>query len=356
MKPGLIYTLLIVALVVAALWLLGRVLTPFLVGFAVAYLLDPPVQRLQRRGVNRGVAAFLVIFLFFLASGVVLVFLGPVLETQLVGLVQRLIEAARDLIERARPYIEQVLSETGAPGGGSLGSAGDIAGKVANSAIAVIVGLWSGGLAVVNVISLMLLTPVVAFYLLRDWPAVVARIDAWLPRDQAVTVRNLLRQIDERLAGFMRGQALVCLILGVFYAAGLTLSGLNYGLIVGLLSGVLTVIPFVGAIVGAGAAIIIAAFQFDDWVRVAIVAAVYAVGQFLESNVLSPKLVGERIGLHPVWLIFALLAGGELFGFVGVLLSVPAAATIGVLARFGVEHYLASPFFRGGRGSGGGGR
>jgi predicted PurR-regulated permease PerM len=340
--------LVLLALAIGLLWLLSPVLLPFFLGVAIAYVLDPAVRRLEAWTGNRTAATLAVMALFFIVLGAAIAVLAPILQRQGVGLVQRLIEASMNVYDRAVPYIEEQLREARVPQGAAP-NAGDIAGKVAGWAGGVVSGLWSGGLAVVNLISLLLITPIVSFYLLRDWPRIVHRIDTWLPREHADTIRKQIHLIDLRLAGFVRGQALVCLLMGIFYAVALTIVGLNYGLLMGLLVGLLTFIPVLGASIGAVVGLMIAVFQFGDAVHVAIVAAIFLVGQFIEGYILSPKLVGERIGLHPVWLLMGLLAFGTLFGFVGLLLAAPAAATIGVLAHFALERYLASPLYRGGR-------
>jgi predicted PurR-regulated permease PerM len=202
-----------------------------------------------------------------------------------------------------------------------------------------------GGLAVLNLLSLIFVTPVVAFYLLRDWDALIAKLDSWLPREQAEMIREQVREIDRTLAGFARGQATICLFLAAFYGVGLTAIGLDFGLAIGVLSGLLSFIPFVGSIVGLVGSLVLAYVQFDDWIWIAVTAGIFFLGQAIEGNILQPKLLGENVGLHPVWVIFALLAGGALFGFVGLLLAVPVAAVIGVLSRFTVRKYLASRFY-----------
>jgi len=334
----------LLAAAILILWLLSPVLLPFMLGVAIAYVLDPLVQRLEASGLARPVAAVSVILLFLIVVSVSIALLVPVLETQLAGLIQRLVEVVYDLANWARPMIQNL--QLGFGDVKDIG-AGDIAGRVLSWLGGAAAGLWSGGLALFHILSLVLITPIVAFYLLRDWPRIVAKVDGWLPRDHAETIREQLRLIDLRLAGFVRGQALVCLTLGIFYAIALTIAGLNYGLVVGLLTGLLIFIPFLGGALGFAISVTIALFQFDDWVRIAIVGAIFVVGQFSEAYIISPKLVGDRIGLHPVWLVLALLAGGALFGFVGVLIAVPVAATIGVLLRFALERYLASPLYRG---------
>ena len=208
--------------------------------------------------------------------------------------------------------------------------------------------LLSSALSLLNIVILIVVVPVVAFYLLLDWDRMVAKIDELLPRDHAPTIRMLARQIDGALASFIRGQGLVMLILGIYYAALLMLAGLQFGLVVGAVAGLLTFIPYVGALVGGILALGLALFQFwGEWWMIAIVAAIFFSGQFLEGNILTPKLVGSSVGLHPVWLLFALSVFGTLFGFVGMLVAVPVAAAIGVLARFGVEQYKEGLLYRG---------
>ena len=198
----------------------------------------------------------------------------------------------------------------------------------------------SGGLALFKLASLLIITPVVSFYLLRDWDRIIAHMNSLLPPGHASTIRGLTAEIDDTIAGFVRGQANVCLILGFYYGIALSLAGLESGLLVGFGAGLISFIPYVGASVGLVVGVAIAIAQFSDWLPVFLVAVIFIVGQVAESYVLTPKLVGDRVGLHPVWIIFALLAGGALFDFTGVLLAVPAAAVIGVLARFGQARYL----------------
>jgi predicted PurR-regulated permease PerM len=202
-------------------------------------------------------------------------------------------------------------------------------------------------MAIANLLSLFFITPVVTFYLLRDWDRIVAKIDALLPRQHAGVIRAQSREIDTTLAGFARGQATVCLILATYYATALMIAGLPFGLVVGMAAGLLTFIPYLGAIGGFVIAFGIALVNFDGWSGPIAVAAIFAAGQVVEGNVLTPKLVGDRVGLHPVWIIFALLAGGTLFGFLGLLLAVPVSAGIGVLVRFALSRYLASPVYLG---------
>jgi predicted PurR-regulated permease PerM len=337
----------VAAAIVAAIWLLSPVLLPFLVGLAIAYVLDPAVDRVERSGLGRIWATALVMAMFFLILIMIVLLLSPVLVDQVRGLSRWVVQAVGELQDLARPYLEKYLNQPqdGTEGKGAEGIgiatealkwAGGMAGR-----------LLHGGIVLFNILSLMFITPVVAFYLLRDWDSIVATVDLWLPREHAPTIRKLLQEIDSRMAGFLRGQALVCVMLGIFYAVGLTLVGLDYGLIIGLATGLVSFVPYIGMLLGAAVGLGVAFFQFDSWWMVAVVGGVFMLGQVIEGNFVSPILVGDRVGLHPVWLMLAVLAGGALFGFVGVLIAVPVAAAIAVLMRFGIERYLESPLYRG---------
>ncbi len=326
------------------LWFLGNVLLPFLVGGAIAYFLDPVADRLERAGLSR-VAATTVISLVAVVMVILLVLaVIPTLVSQMTALVNSAPDIARKLqgflLERfpdladSTSTIRQTLAEIGA----AIQARGA---ELAN-------GVLSSALGVISAIVFIVVVPVVAFYLLLDWDKMVARIDAMLPLDHAPTIRRLGREIDTVLAGFVRGQVSVCLILGTFYAMALMAAGLQFGLVVGAIAGAITFIPYVGSIIGGTLAVGLALFQFwGDWMQIGIIAAIFAAGQFFEGNVLTPKLVGKSVGLHPVWLLFALSAFGSVFGFVGMLIAVPVAAAIGVLTRFGVEQYRASLLYRG---------
>ena len=219
------------------------------------------------------------------------------------------------------------------------------AGAMLSVLVTAISRVIGSGFALFNVMTLLLVTPVVAFYLLRDWPTLVARIDGWLPRRYVSVLRAQAREVDRILSAWLRGQALCCIVLALFYATGLSLAGLDLGLIVGLAAGALSFIPYVGTITGAVISIGLALVQFSSWTEVLIVVGVFIVGQTLEGYVIYPRFLGDRVELHAVWVIFALFAGGAAFGFVGVLLAVPAAAVIGVLCRFWLHRYLHSPLY-----------
>ena len=326
-----------------ALFVLRDVLLPFVAGMAIAYFLDPMVDRCERAGIGRTTGTVVVLVVFtVLVFGFVLL-LVPVIKVQ----ADRLVVAAPAVLAMVESHLEAlVILLGGSPEDSVLDRFPDLTRNVAKWLGGVLGGLISSGIALLNLLSLIFITPIVAFYLLRDWDRLVAAIDDLLPRAQANTIRDQMRQIDRTLASFLRGQAIVCVILGTFYAAGLSLVGLEFGLVIGLFAGLISFVPFVGAVTGGVMSIGFALIQFAEPQWVLAVAAIFVAGQALEGNVLTPKLVGDAVGLHPVWVIFALLAGGALFGFVGVLLSVPAAAVIGVLTRFGISRYKDSPLHR----------
>lgn len=330
------------------LYVLRDVLLPFVAGLAVAYLLDPVADRLERLGLSRLLATLLIIGLFVAAVLLTVVTLLPVLATQTSAFLTKLPTYAHELQALAQRYAPPLLERFGdASHPPDLQKwFGDIAGKAAAWLGTLLQTVLSGGRAVIDLFSLLVVTPVVAFYILVDWDHMVERIDSWLPRSQLDTIRTIARDIDSAIAGYVRGQSLICLSLATIYAVGLTLVGLNFGLLIGIGAGILSFIPFVGSLGGLIVALGVALVQFwPDYMAIGSVVAVFAVGQFIEGNILSPKLVGGAVGLHPVWLMFALFAFGSLAGFVGLLVAVPIAAAIGVLARHFIGLYLTSHFY-----------
>lgn len=338
-------------LVVAVLWLLGQVLLPFVAGLALAYLLNPLTNRLEQLGISRLVAALVVIGLVVLAFVLLILIIAPILGAQLAAFIENIpgyVRRVQILItDPSRPWLTRIV------GDGVVGadkSVSDLLSQGAGWMTTFLRSLWSGGQALISIFSLVVVTPVVAFYLICDWPRMFATVDSWVPVPHRETVRQLAREIDAGIAGFVRGQTGVCLILGSFYAVGLSLTGLNFGLLIGLISGLISFIPYVGSMTGLVLAVGVAIAQFwPEWTMIAAVTGIFLFGQFVEGNVLAPKLVGDSVGLHPVWLMFALFAFGYLFGFVGLLLAVPLAAAIGVVMRFALKQYLASPLYTGER-------
>jgi predicted PurR-regulated permease PerM len=348
LQRQMVFWLAALAIFILLLWLLADILLPFIAGLAIAYFLTPLTDRLERMGVNRLIAALAIISLVVLLIVLVLLLILPLLGNQLASLIENIptyVTKLRSLISNTEwPWLKNLIGN----GFGSDKGISDLLTQSAGWLTTFLKSLWSGGRALVSLFSLIVVTPVVAFYLIYDWHKMVDTADSWIPVRQRDTVHRLVRETDAAIAGFVRGQTAVCLILGTFYAAALTVSGLNFGLLIGLISGLITFIPYVGSMTGLILSLGVAVAQFwPEYTSILIVLGIFLVGQFLEGNVLSPKLVGESVGLHPVWLIFALLAFGYLFGFVGLLIAVPLAATIGVLTRFALRRYLESSFYTG---------
>lgn len=339
------------AILVAAfvlLYLLRGTLLPFVAGMAIAYFLDPLADRLERVGMSRLVATSVITAMLFILLVGVLVVLVPLIHDQVMAFAQRVPGYIDALNERLHPLLVDIKRRLNPRDLEKLrSSVGDYAGTVVSWGLGVIQRVLTGGLALVNLLSLIFITPVVTFYLLRDWDKMTAHVDSWFPRDHAATIREQLHEINRTLAGFLRGQATVCLALGTFYGIGLSLVGLDLGLVIGLGAGMASFIPYLGSISGFVLGMSLAVAQGQGWDLPLMVAGVFLAGQLLEGNVLTPKLVGDKVGLHPVWIMFALLSGGGLFGFVGILLAVPVAAVIGVLVRFVIRRYLDSSLYHG---------
>lgn len=331
------------------LWFFSSILLPFVAGMALAYFLDPVADWLERRGLSRTMATIVILVCFVTIFALALMLVIPIIISQftqfaaaLPGYItelQQIISSPQSSflppwissqIETVKENFSQVLSQ----GAGFVGS--------------LLAQIWNSGKAIVDVMSLLVVTPVVAFYILLDWDRMVRKVDSWIPRDQVQVVRQIARDMDQSVAGFIRGQGSLCLILGIYYAVGLSLVGLNFGLLIGFVAGMISFIPYIGSLIGLVMAIGVALVQFwPDFPWILAVAAVFFSGQFLEGNILQPKLVGQSVGLHPVWLMFALFAFGALFGFVGLLIAVPAAAVVGVLVRFALARYLDSDIYYG---------
>jgi predicted PurR-regulated permease PerM len=349
LKRQLIFWAGALAVFILLLWVLSDVLLPFVAGMALAYLLDPMAKRLQSLGLNRAWSAVIIVIAFGIALALAVIVIVPALGEQITGFMHRLPE----LIDRVRVLIAQSSqSWLGGLINAQLPEAQKSLSGVASTAAGWVTGvlgsLWSGGKALISLISILVITPIVAFYLLLDWERMVAAIDDLVPLHHRDTVRGLMREMDAAISGFVRGQAIVCLILGVFYSVALIALGLNFGLLIGITAAILSFAPYIGTMVGFLLATGVALAQFwPDWIWVVAAAGIFAVGQFIEGNFLQPYLVGKETGLHPVWLMFSLLAFGVLFGFVGLLVAVPVAAAIGVLVRFLIRQYRASSYYTG---------
>ena len=333
-------------IVVVALGLLQGILLPFAAGFSIAYVLAPAVGRLEQLGAARSLASLAVLVAFFIGFALILLLLVPLVQVQilqLIGKMPALVGALQDQFGRWMQLLQEQLPAQ------DIAKLRDLGGAKLGEAVVWIAGMLqsmvTSSIAILNILSLVVVTPIVTFFLLRDWDAMVGRLDSYVPRQSLGTVRQQAALISDTLVGFVHGQALVCLILAVYYATALSLAGLGSGLALGLLIGILAIIPMLGVATGLLIAIGLAASQFGTWTEVLIVCGIFLVGQLTEANFLTPKLLGDRIHLHPVWVIFALFAGGTLFGFVGVLIAVPAAAVIGVLIRFALSRYRGSALY-----------
>ncbi|WP_380053343.1 AI-2E family transporter [Falsihalocynthiibacter sp. SS001] len=327
-----------------ALWYLGDVLLPFILGGAIAYFLDPLADRLEKLGLSRAASTAVIT----LIAVIVFILMALLIIPALINQIADLVDAAPDYFGNLQAFVKERfpdLADRESTVRQSLQSLGE---TVKSKGGALLEGALVSALSIVNIVVLLVLVPVVAFYLLLDWDNMVAKIDSLLPREYAPTIRHLASEIDKTLASFVRGQGTVCLILGTYYSVALMLAGLQFGFAVGFIAGALTFIPYVGALIGGTLAIGLALFQFwGEWSSIAIVIAIFASGQVIEGNILTPKLVGSSVGLHPVWLIFALSVFGSLFGFVGMLVAVPVAAMLGVFARFFTQKYTESRLYKG---------
>ena len=343
-KKQTIFWIVITCILFLAIYTLSPVLMPFVAGMILAYLLDPLVDRVEKIGIRRSLSTFFVLTIFFVCSVGSSLLLLPVILNQLSNLTSFL----PTLISNLEPFIRQARSLV------------DNAIKADNNnqlplPVADILN-WAGGflteiisssLAFANLLSLIIITPIVAFYLLRDWDLIIKKVKSWMPIAQKVRIVEQVSKVDRSLSALVRGQGTVCLILALYYSVSLTAVGLQFGILIGIFSGIVSFIPFVGAILGAIFSIGFSIIQFDTYTPIFFVAGIFLVGQVVEGNFLTPKLIGEAVGLHPVWVIFALLTGATLFGFLGVLLALPIAVVVAVLIRFSLSSYLESEIYSG---------
>jgi predicted PurR-regulated permease PerM len=342
--------IMIVALLVVfwlALQLFASVLAPFVAATVMAYALDPPTTRLTRLGLPRGVAALLMILAVLAAVLLFALLLYPLVIAQIGLLIGRIPQYATLLQGWAREMLTHLQENFGPDvvNDKIRDLVSGQAGSMLSIVLSTVTSVVGSGFAIFNLLSLAVVTPVVGFYLLRDWKAIIGMIDSWLPYRYRDVIRAQAREVDRVLSAWVRGQALCCLFLALYYAGGLSVAGLDLGLIIGLTAGLLSFIPYVGSITGAVTSIGLALAQFPHWRGVFVVMGVLIIGQTLEGYVIYPRFLGDRVELPAVWVIFALFAGAAAFGFLGVMLAVPVAATIGALCRFWLRRYLNSPLY-----------
>lgn len=337
----------LVLVALLALYLFDGILAPFVAAGVIAYALDPVACRMVRVGIPRGAAALLLVLGLLALVLLFALLLYPLLLSQVglfIGRIPQYVHevqawAAGTITDLQQRFGQDVVNDK------LRDLVSSQAGSLLSLLFSTITGVIGSGFAIFNVLSLAVVTPVVAFYLLRDWQRIIGKLNAWLPRRYAGTVRAQAREVDRILSAWVRGQAMCCVLLAVYYALALTVAGLDLGLIVGMVAGVLSFIPYVGSICGGVAAIALAMAQFHTWGRVIVICGVLALGQILEGYVIYPRFLGDRVELPAAWVIFALFAGGAAFGFLGIMLAVPAAATIGVLCRYWIRRYLRSSLY-----------
>lgn len=332
----------------SVLYLIQGILMPFLTGLLVAYAMNPAVKRFERWGISRTFATSIMVFSFFFLIGLFLFIAIPFIQTELLRLASRIPQYGDRILVTLQPYIDNASLYIKPEDANRLREfASSYFGDVITWGIKLLVKLLTSGLALANLLSLIVITPIVAFYFLRDWTKIIQAIDSWLPRPYEPTLRRLFTEMNNRIGGFAKGQSLVCLLVGTYYMIALTLAHLDFSVVVGMVIGVIAFIPYVGALVGFMLSMGIAFSQFSDWTSIGIIAGIFALGQVLEGHLFIPYFVGDRIGLHPVWVLFSLLVGGVLFGFIGILFALPVAAAMGVLVRHLLEVYLKSPYYLG---------
>ena len=350
LRRQVVFWLVVLLFFIAFLWLFSAILLPFVAGMALAYFLDPVADRLERWGLSRMAATSLILLTFVVLLVLAFIIVIPLLAAQ-----------ATDFAEKVPGYVsslQQLVADPNStllPGWMKNQVAGlkenlvKYVGEGASFLAGVFVQIWASGKALIDILSLLVITPVVAFYMLLDWDRMVAKVDSWVPRDWLSVVRRLADEMDSAIAGFVRGQGTICLILAIVYGGSLSLAGLNFGLLIGIVSGLVSFVPYLGSLLGLVLSVGVALVQFwPDYPWILLIAGIFFVGQIIDGYVLQPKLIGERVGLHPVWLMFALLAFGALFGFVGLLVAVPASASIAVLVRYAISRYLDSDLYHGG--------
>ena len=330
------------------LFLIRSILLPFILGIFIAYFLNPAAERLEKMGLSRSLSTLIITAGFFCSIVFLSLLVIPVVAGQFSGLIAALPAYFIQSEQKVIPLVNQWMGDVSLLDADSIKSAmADFSGTLVGMLGKCIAGIFQSGMAFINGLSLILITPVVAFYLLEEWDRIVARIDKWLPRQHANTIRTEIAIINRTLSGFVRGQINVCLILAAYYTILLSLAGLHFSSVIGIMTGLLVIVPYAGWMLGTCIGLAVAFFQFGSISHIGVIAGIFLFGMIVEGNFLTPRLVGKKVGLHPVWIIFGMLSGAALFGFVGVLLAVPISAVIGVLIRFALERYLQSEYYRG---------
>lgn len=328
-------------------WLFNSILLPFIIGMAVAYLLNPMVQALGRAGLGRQASTILILSGFIMAVLAVLALVAPVLYREVSNLIDDLPGMVDRVMDWVKPYQDRLQDMLGYNGEEAISMLGQNAGGALNAGMVILSGLKSSGAAITSFLTVIVMAPIVAYFMMQEWPAILKWGRDLLPRQHEATILDLLKKIDRKLAGFVRGQLSVAVMLGFIYAIALSFAGLKYGFLIGILSGLFSIIPMVGSTLGLLVSVLVAYLQSGELSYVAVIGAIFVTGQLVEGNFLTPKLVGDSVGLHPLWVFFALMAGGALFGIVGMLLAVPVAASLSVIIGFMIGQYKKSRFYLG---------
>jgi predicted PurR-regulated permease PerM len=340
------FILLGLAALMGILYSLGSMLMPFLAGLIGAYALNSPATWLSRH-LSRGIVSAILVLSFILVIIALMLIALPYLQQQLFLLAGSIPSLIEHLFQQVAPTLERISQEFGTPSASELKTQViSHLGDVLTWSVRVLTNLLSNGMALANLLSLVILTPVITFYLLKDWPRMIGKIDSLLPLNWAPQIRQHVLTVDRTLSSYGKGQAIICLILMVLYATSLWAVGLKQGVIVGILTGFLSFIPYIGMLIGYMTSLGISFADFTGWSSIGFVTLVFVSIGLIEGNVLIPRFIGRKVGLHPVWIIFALLAAGTWFGFMGILLALPITATLGVITRIILDWYLGTPFYQ----------
>ena len=323
--------------------IISNILLPFVIGTIIAYFLDPAADKLETKGWPRIYATLFILSLFILFIIIFSYSVGPILYKQLIALITQIPQYIQNIIKLSAPYLNNIYHKLGYEGnfeqGVILKEFSDYALSLSKN---IFKNIWVSSIAIINFLSLIFITPIVTFYLLKDWDIIMNKLSILIPKKIQKDCYDQLRAIDLVLSAYIRGQTNVCLLLGIFYAISLSFIGLKFGFLIGFLTGVFTFIPYFGVLIGMLIGTIIAIFQGDGYAFTFMVLGIFLLGQFLEGNFITPKFVGSKIGIHPALIIFSLLVGGALFGFTGILFAIPV---IGVLVKFFIKKYLTSKFY-----------
>ena len=343
----IIFWLLFFSLLYFFLCEISSILSPFIASMIIAYFLDPLTLKLERIGIRRAYTVSIIVGGFFLCVGGVLLKIVPTLFDQIKQFILTVPQYQEYVSANILPKLEFFIAKINPKLGIEIKSKlTSLSSSFFEYILLVVRNVFDSSMAVFNIIALILFTPILVFYLLRDWPSIIKNIEKLIPLTQKKIIFEQLKQVDMVLSAYIRGQLNVCFILSFFYVVALSLLGLNYFLLMGIIAGFLIIIPYIGLIIGSSICALMALLQFSDMSYVYITFGIFLFGYLLESYFLTPKLVGEQVGLHPVWIIFALMSGGAIFGFWGMFFSIPIAAIVGVLIRSSIKYYLASHIYK----------